>query len=216
MYLCANNNSMHQRLKSHFTILFIVFFLFKITLAQGQGKVMKDSLLSLISGAHPDTVEAMVYAGLSKYYLGIDQDSAMKWAREGLLLSNSIGYQRGMGELYACMGDVEVVKDSLNAAKEYYLESIKYFKEINDEPSLTQVKLVLGNIYISQDNYFEALLQYQEALVIAEKYQFIPVLENLNNNIGVIYLTFQRYDDALICFNKALEMSEKLVQSEPI
>lgn len=186
---------------------FLLLILFSV---HAQDPTIRDGLLDKLNNSRHDTVKAMVFAELSKYYLGNDQDSAMKWAREGLLLSNSINYPKGMGELYACMGDIEVVKDSLNNAKDYYLESIKYFNEINDEASLTQVKLVLGNIYISQDNYFEALLQYQKALVLAEKYQFIPVLENLNNNIGVIYLKFNRYDDALIYFNRALEMSEKL------
>nr|NQU93192.1 tetratricopeptide repeat protein [Bacteroidota bacterium] len=176
----------------------------------GQTTSVRDSLLAVITGAYPDTIKAMGYADLSKYYQGVDHDTALFWAREGLLFSNSIDYKKGMGELYACMGDIEVNKDSLDAARDYYLESVRYFIEIKDEPSLTQVRLVLGNIYISQDNYFDALIQYQEAVILAEKLEFNSALEHLYNNIGVIYQKLEKYDDALSYYNKALDMSKEL------
>lgn len=196
-------------MKFIFNIYFFWLLLIPIGMV-GQNVNVLDSLKSVIQSAPHDTVKAIGYAELSKYYKSLDRDSAFYWASEGLLFSNSIDYKKGMGVLYACMGDIEVISDSLDAARDYYLEAIKYFNIDKDASSLIQAKLRLGLIYGSQNNYFKALVQYNKAVILAEKLNVDPVLDNLYNNIGVIYQNQQKYDTALSYYNKALEMSEKL------
>ena len=190
-------------------LIFILTGQLVAVLSFAQNQHIIDSLLSKLEIVQHDTLKVFIYTELSKEYGSSDLDSAFYYANEGLLLSKELTYQPGLAESYACLGDIEVQKDNLDAAREHYLKSIDYFKNSNRKEDIALVNIVLGNIYLVQDNYFMALQHYHDGVAIAEEYNFKEPLEYLYSNLGLAYNRIENYEKALEFLQKALDVSKE-------
>jgi len=178
-------------------------------LAFTQSESKKDSLLQLLNSHKHDSTKVLIFTQLSKEYQATNIDSAYYFINEALLLSKEINFDHGLAESYACLGDIEVIMDNLDKAKDSYLKSIEYFKRLNKKSDLTQVFIVLGNIFLTQDNYFNALQYYNKGVEIAEEINFEGALEYLYSNLGITYTQIENFEKALEFLQKALEVSKK-------
>jgi tetratricopeptide (TPR) repeat protein/DNA-binding CsgD family transcriptional regulator len=178
-------------------------------LAFTQSESKKDSLLQLLNSRKHDSTKVLIFTQLSKEYQAANIDSAYYFINEALLLSKELDFDHGLAESYASLGDLEVIMDNLDKAKDSYLKSIEYFKHINKKSDLTQVYIVLGNIFLTQDNYFNALQYYNKGVEIAEEINFEGALEYLYSNLGITYTQIENFEKALEFLQKALEVSKK-------
>lgn len=192
--------------KKYITCLLCLFPI--VLFSQNAGN--KDSLLLLLQKEQADTVRIFTYTKLAKEYEAYNLDSAYYFANEGLLLAKEINYYHGLAESYACLGDIEVVKDNLDLARELYIKSINFFRIVDRKEDLTLVYIVLGNIYLTQDNYFNALLNYHEGLKLAEEFGFKEPQVYLYSNLGLAYTKIESLDKALEFLQKALEASQEI------
>lgn len=175
-----------------------------------------DSLINLLEREQHDTSRVILYSQLAREYRAVDIDSAHYYANEGLLLAKEVNFSHGLAESYACLGDIEVIRDNLDLAREHYLKSLNFFRIVNRRGDLTQVCLVLGNIYLAQDNYFNALNYYNEGVKIAEEIDFKAALEYLYTNLGEVYNKIENTEKALEFLQKALEVSKESDHKENI
>jgi tetratricopeptide (TPR) repeat protein len=106
--------------------------------------------------------------------------------------------------------------DSLDKAKEKYILSIVYFKQINKEYDLASLLKIVGNIYLSQSNYSEALLFYKNSLVVSERNNYTDILPHIYNNSGLIYQHLKENQKALTNYQKAYEGFKKLGLNEEV
>ena len=195
--------------------LFLTVLIVCLALTGANGQQNRaDSLLRMLEVSPADTSRVKILTKLGNYYTPVNIDSAVLYTGEALALAYELDYNRGKGEIYAVLGDIEVIKDKLFEAREKYLMAIKYKEEANLRDELASLYLVLGNIYLTQDNYVEALNHYLQGVTIAEELNQLRILQFLYNNLGLTYKNLADLNKALDYYEKSLEVTRQLDSKE--
>ncbi len=166
----------------------------------------KDSIQNLLSTTKDQKKEALLYTQLAKLYEQSKSDTAVYYAKKGYELSKQIDYNLGIAENKATLGDIFVIKNQLDKAKENYVIAADLF--LNEEKlfDYTQISMIIGNINLAQNNYVEALILYQECLDTSKENEFSVLTPHLYNNLGELYLEIEDYDDAKKYFDIAFDL----------
>lgn len=172
-----------------------------------------DSLKDVLQNTN--TIQDKIKASLelSRLYQLIDLDTANLFLKSGMNLAIETKSEEDIAEAHACLGDIAVMRDSLELAIQEYGLAVKYYKKTNKWNELTTVLIVLGNIYSVKGNYPEAMQYYMEGLKITEEQQFERRLPYYYNNIGIIYFNLKEHDKALEYYLSALKLHEKFNDS---
>ena len=165
--------------KPHWLALLALFFL-NHSFAQDQQLV--DSLLLQLKNHHSqklsagselpalyDTAAANILKELSVAYWFSDYDKATDYAKQCLMLSEKIGYKKGIGTAYNLMGIIHIYKGDCVPALEYLTKALEIRKEIGDQRDIVITINNIASAYYSMSNYAEALKYYLEALKINEE-----------------------------------------------
>ncbi len=184
----------------------LIFFL-SLGFCTAYGNQAKsDSLLKLIQNSEQHEQLVMWYCSLAKSLEQQNPDTAITYAYQGFELADQLNFLLGKAESTAILGDLYVVSNQLERAKEYYAESIVYFREADHLFDVTQISMILGNIHLAQNEYFEALKRYQECLDISVANGYDQLTPHLYNNMGELYLEIADYDDAGRNFQNAYNL----------
>ena len=105
-----------------------------------------DSLKNLLTESHNIKQRIGILSRLSTEYLNLSPDSALYFANRGIQLSKNIDNDKYLGELLGIVGDVMVVKDSLDQAAKIYLQALDIFKKNGDFFNEAGILTVMGNI----------------------------------------------------------------------
>ena len=179
----------------------IVFFLF--VFAIGNAQVKQDSLKQVLKTESNPSKKALIYSQLAKAYESVDIDSAFYYAETGLELSRSVSAKQATAENLAALADFHVIRNDLDSARDFYLESLDYFDPEEQLFDRAQIIMIVGNIELAQTRYIEALEYYQTSLDLAEDNNFQELIPHLYNNLGNLYLSIEDYEDA----TESLEMA---------
>ncbi len=165
--------------------------------------IKKDSIQNLLNTTKDQKKESLLYTQLAKLFEHSKSDTAVYYAQKGYELSKQIDYNIGVAENAAALGDVYVIKNQLDKAKENYIIAANIF--LNEERlfDYTQISMIIGNINLAQNNYVEALILYQESLDTSKENEFSVLTPHLYNNLGELYLEIEDYDDAKKYFDIA-------------
>ena len=164
-----------------------------------------DSLENRLNNAHTSLERIEIYTLLSKRYQQIDLDKASEFADAALLLSDNTGIDDFRAEIFGCLGDIAVMHDSLELARQHYETSLELFRKDHNDAGLAGVYLVLGNIALVQDQLVNALDYYQSAIRYSEAAGFDEWLDNLYSNIGNINREAGNHMEAQGLYASALE-----------
>ncbi len=168
--------------------------------------IKKDSIQNLLSTTTDQKKEALLYTQLAKLYEHSKSDTAVYYAKRGYKLSIQIGFDLGIAENSAALGDVFVIKDQLDKAKTNYTIAADLFLKEEKLFDYTQISMIIGNINLAQNNYIEALKLYQKCLDISKENDFNQLAPHLYNNLGELYLDIEDYDDAQKYFDIAFKL----------
>ena len=177
---------------------------YSVCLRKSQNSVI-DSLELELEQSHDSRKRIEILTKLSKSYQPVDLEKATENAFSALNLSNNTEIGDFKAEIYGCLGDIAVMQDSIELARNYYLTSLALFEESNDAAGLAGVTLVLGNIAYVQNNLPDAMVFYQRALKYAEEAGYHTWIDNLYSNIGNLSLEAGNYNEAQELFIAALE-----------
>lgn len=180
----------------------ISFNLFSIT--------EQDSLHEKIISEKTLQEKALLYNSLSNSFKSQNIDSAIYYAYKGYDISKNINFKSGLAENLASLGDLYIMKDSLDLAKDFYMRSVVLFKEMDSIFDYAQIYMVIGNIFLTQSNYPEALYYYQQSQIESEQNNFKTILPHIYNNKGVIYTELEDNEKAKTNFSKAYKLFEEL------
>jgi tetratricopeptide (TPR) repeat protein len=195
---------------------FFIFLSLVFVGIQSNAKSFRDSLLAELKNSPKNQEKSILFNRIAHDVRDSNLDSAIFYSRKGLDLATDIGYPLGIAENAASLGDFYVQYDSLDKAKEKYILSIVYFKQINKEYDLASLLKIVGNIYLSQSNYSEALLFYKNSLVVSERNNYTDILPHIYNNSGLIYQHLKENQKALTNYQKAYEGFKKLGLNEEV
>ncbi len=84
-------------MKKLFGIIFFMLLVCRVAAQPTQGSVSleKDSLKQLLASSQPDTNRVMILSELSIRYFTSNNDTAMKYAQEGLALAQALKFRKG-------------------------------------------------------------------------------------------------------------------------
>jgi len=172
-----------------------------------------DSLKNLLTESHNIEQRIGILSRLSTEYLNLFPDSALYFANRGIQLSKNIDNDKYLGELLGIVGDVMVVKDSLDQAAKVYLQALDIFKKNGDFFNEAGILTVMGNIYIVKGENSQAMEYYLEALKVSEEYKIEQRLPYLYMNIGSTQYAIGNIEKAQEFYTKSLEGFKKVNDS---
>jgi len=202
-------------------ILFIFFTLIR-SISPAQNRHDIDSLQNELkkavarknavgSQASPlmDSAEANILDSLSMEYWITKPDSALFYAKQEKVLSEKIGYKKGIGNSYIVFGVVGDLKKNMPLATENFQHALKIFEEIRYKPGIAWVYNNMAVMYLNRNNSTEAIRNFSISLKIwSETGHKKKAAETLRNIGNIYHLNLADYSKAQEYYQKSLKIYE--------
>lgn len=204
------------------SFLFILYCSFLIVQCFGQNRHTIDSLQNKLrkfeddqkklknKAPLSDSIKANILIGLCTEYWGDNYDTAMMFAQRALTVSEEIGYKKGKGNAFNCMGVINLYKGNYPLALDYYHKSLKIYEEIGNRKGIAASYQNIGGIYDSQNKFTEALKNYVNSLQIYKEIGDKKGIAVSYSNMGNLYETQGNYAEALKNLLIAIKMQDEI------
>ncbi len=189
-------------------IFCFVSFIYADT-AFSQPDAVADSLYMELERAHEIEKKIDIYLALSYHLRDTDLSNAIEMARRALLLAEKTNAVSSLGLIYAALGEIALMQDSVRVAEQQFKKAREYLSGAENVKALISVYLSIGNRYIDKDNYAEAMRFYLEGIDLSKQSGEDHKLPNLLNNLGIVYLNSNKTRQALDLYSEALELFAK-------
>jgi tetratricopeptide (TPR) repeat protein len=98
----------------------------------------------------------------------ITGENAQSLAEEGLALSRSLGYRKGVGKLVLCLGNAAVIRGAFVRAERFYREALSVFEDRGDRYWIAAALNDLAYVAANQGEGEEAIERARESLTITQ------------------------------------------------
>jgi tetratricopeptide (TPR) repeat protein len=153
-----------------------------------------------------DSTKAIILYRLAAEYGPNNPEKLKEYARQLLLLSQKIGYKKGIGNAYTCFGAYYTYKGEPDTALIYDKMSYEIGVETGDKKSIANYYNNSGVIYYDRGNFTEAMKQYLGALKTYEELRDKTGEAHSYQAIGNVYSSMRKFEDATENFMKALNL----------
>ncbi|MBK9249822.1 MAG: tetratricopeptide repeat protein [Ignavibacteria bacterium] len=204
------------------TLLLIVSVLLATTISHAQDQSKVDSLnnelqkfeakkkaLGSKATAMMDTTKADIFHELSWVYRQIDTVKELSYANQGLKLSESIGYKRGISNGYNDIGNYYYVLRDFKTAMYYYDSCLKIRLAIKDLMGLGGIYNNIGLVYVAKEEYPEALRYFILSMKYNEMVGYKLMIAATLHNVGGIYHNMGNYKLAIENYRKAEQINKE-------
>jgi serine phosphatase RsbU (regulator of sigma subunit) len=189
-------------------ILIIIAVLFSSGILFSQNR-KADSLLQLLKSQKEDTNKVNTLFHLTRAVRRTDPDKAFGYIKEGIVLSEKLGFKRGVFKFHNIRGNILSVTGNNDSALSSYHTALDIATEINEKAALSMINNNIGLVHFNRGDYNKALEYYTTGLKQAEKnsdnYYFLQSL----NNIAGVYYSQKNTAKTLEYTKKILERSSK-------
>lgn len=189
-------------------VVFFIMIFFSIEANTGNNSSV-DSLIIKLESTHHVDEKIDIYIRLSTYYKDLDITKSMSYSKQALLLAEKINSIENLGVIYAHLGELALVQDSIEVAENQFIRAADYLSKAKKPMELITVYLSIGNRYIEKDNYADALKYYLKGIELSEEAKIDDKLANLYNNLGIVYLNINKTEEALDLYSKSLSLFTK-------
>ena len=170
-----------------------------------------DSLKQIINQNKNDEAHVNALANLSKTVSNFTD--AIRYAKEGLLLSKKIDYKKGEADCDLVLSDLNA---QITESIYYGLNALEIYEKLKDNTGTTSAHLVLQADYREAEDFTNALLHEFEGERIAEQNNVIGVFNFPHHRLAPLFLaeTAQTYilknepDSAIIYAQKSIQQNE--------
>ncbi len=173
----------------------------------------KDVLNSVrlrLSKSTSDTTRVELLRKMSRQIQTRRPDSALWYARQGLLLARKIYFKKGEADCLNRMGVVLWKNGKYAQALSNIISSLKIREELNDRLGQLISLNDIGIIYTDQNEYAKALWYHFKAKNIAESIHAKRNLSIILSNIGNCYIKLGKTDSALDYEMRAYEIQHAI------
>jgi len=184
--------------------------LFGVSFAFAQTPVIDSLKLRLRQEKAADTLRVIDLNELSWQYLDYSSDSADRYIREALHLSEQLGYMNGIIEAKNVQGILYRYANEPEKAIALYEEIIPLRQAQGRPDKLTGAYSNLGSVYFETGDHTRALNYYLKAYENARTYKQTENQLIMLNNIGSAYKEAGLNDLAIETFKKGLELNKNL------
>lgn len=201
-------------IKTDFSLKQLAFF-FCITVSVSFGQKNKiDSLNKLLSGSIEDTVRVRYLNMLSWSQKSIGEyDQSRESADRALVLSEKIGFRKGIADALNMKGVAWVEQGNYSRALEFYQRSLEISREINDKRGLASAYNNIALIHYNVGSFGKALENFELAVKLNKETGNKRWLANNYNNIGNVYADKKEEDLALENYLRAKKIKTAIEQT---
>lgn len=183
-------------------------------------KSFPDSIQNLISTTKDDSLKAVLLYDLGKHYYGIDQDTAIYFAKNSIQLAEKQGLNKIKGNSLNIMGVALLIRSDYEDALTAHLEALKIREDLKDSTGMLESNLNIGNVYYRNGEMAKAAEMYQKALVYGLATKNLRGQSLIYNNLGNYHSdrwakneSAEDYDLALDYLQNSLKLKEELKDS---
>ncbi|MFN3998989.1 ATP-binding protein [Algoriphagus sp.] len=176
-----------------------------------------DSIQNLISKTDNDSLKAVLYYDLGKYFFGIDQDTAIYFAKNSIQLAEKLGLEKVKGNALNIKGVAQLIRSDYEDALKTHLEALQIRENLQDSTGLLESNLNIGNVYYRNGEMAKAAEMYQKALMYGVALKNLRGQSLIYNNLGNYHSdrwtkngNQEDYDLALDYLQKSLKIKEEL------
>ncbi|MGC1240691.1 MAG: tetratricopeptide repeat-containing sensor histidine kinase [Chryseosolibacter sp.] len=189
----------------HFLFPFLILLL-PFT-ASGQGS---KQLIHELETAAGDSAIIGAYHQLINYYRYINEDSALLYAKEGLVFAEKRKYLPGQGILLNALGQINERHGLLDLAKAQYEQARAMFVRIDHKKGIASTTNGLGVIAGKTGKYDEATRHFLKALQIFEAIKDKSGIVQTHIKLGVLNDHLGNPEEALTYYLKAEALNAEL------
>lgn len=187
-------------------ILFLCFFsLLAIHLSAQKNTI--DSLKLLIL-QHPvkDSTRSNILREISGVYAHTEQDSALVYGEEALLIAQSLNDWNLMGLANVNLGFVNLIRRETKTAIGHYQSSLSIFEELRDTFWMCKSQIALMQSWGDLNHLDTALIHYQKAKQLLGKDNYADN-NSMTTQMGIIHARQENYSVAKKYFKEALVLA---------
>lgn len=188
------------------TFFFFLSLCLAVTCALGQNKIADSLYRELKNHPKEDTSRVNVILQLCYEEHDTNPEKNKQLAEEGLRISETLKYARGIGYSYKYMAAYYWVKGDFQPATEFAFKMLKVFEASGKEKNMADSYSMLGLIYTEWKNFDKAKAYYLKALSLQQKIGDQRFVAYSYSNLGSLCYTFSRYNEAMDYYTKAMEI----------
>lgn len=192
-----------------------IFLLFSAKFSFSQNSKV-DSLLLILKNTKQDSVRANIYISLFKETIYSDLDKAIKFAEQGLALSEETGLEDKTAKFLRYLGIVQQNKGDYAKALEKFQKALEKYQKLNNKSGISDSYIDIGLIYWYQSNYVKSIESLQKSLKVKEEINDKNGISICLNNIGNIYGDQKNFTEALKYYERSLKIFEELKDQKGI
>lgn len=121
-----------------------------------------DSIQHLVSKTENDSLKAVLFYDLGKHYYGIDQDTAIFFAKSAIRLAEKLGLEKIKGNALNIMGVAQLIRSDYEDALKTHLQALKIREALKDSTGMLESNLNIGNVYYRNGEMAKAAEMYQK------------------------------------------------------
>ncbi len=187
-------------------ILINVFVLVNFSFAANEEIDSLENKLASVNNSE----KATILNKLSEYYLPVETNKSLKYAKEALRISIMINDSVNLSLAYLNLGRFQANYGDSEKALGYYLNSLQISEQINYPEGLGRTYNNLGLIHWKLGENKKAITNFKLAQDYFMKINNIEHIASTINNLGIIYVENQDYENGIKNFKKSLHLMKEL------
>lgn len=148
--------------------LYVVLIIFVGSTALAQ-QSPADSLIQLLAKPMPDTSRVLLLDQLGRTLMYSKPLIAMKYAKEGLALSEKLNYDKGKARILNRLGSILRITGNYPSALEMHLNSLKIAESNHDLEGMAKTLNNIGVLYSGQKDSKKAIEYYLKPRLLPSK-----------------------------------------------
>lgn len=171
-----------------------------------------DSLANYARMHNTDTLGVIGFADLCYEYRFIQQDSALKFARQGIDLAKKLKFKPGLAQLYSDAAFVHYDRGHFDSAAMFWDSALQLRTELKDTTRIASLHLKIGAVSFRKGDYPDALHHYLTALRMYEKLEVTGGVAQALNNAAAVYQHQNDLENALKYYQQAYMLHSEASQ----
>ena len=206
----------HEPMKSPGIAPFL-FFLFTISFSHAQQNHKVDSLQKLIASAPDDSNKVNALIDLSKEFLDIKTEDALKYANQAKDLADKINFLNGKAWALKKIGQSYNIQSDYVNALQAWMEALSIFESTGNKLGASNMLNNIGVIYYNKSLEDSAQDYYLRSLKVAEEIKDTLRIATALANVGGVYSNKKEtFDKSLEFHHRALVLGIAVQDSDLI
>jgi len=144
-----------------------------------------------------DSQKVLLLLEISDNYFTYDNAACIRYAKQALVLSQSIGYVEGEAASYAQMGWGYLNQDRYEPSQANSLKAIEIYEGLDEPEKLARAYTCMGHKFLGEGNYAQATDYYFKTIKVFDN-EGDSIRRDYNYvNVALVNSAMGRYEDAL-------------------